>query len=375
MNKKLMLASLLILASSVAYARVGETNLGEDYKNKFNQGVGSSGQIVDTGDIRWAGKDTFDKVQKEFQDVQSQLDGKADVDFVTQQADKVYNDLDELKADKSDVNDLYGKLGAVEADKNAIREEMEKADADLKNELDGKVDKGTFEDAYNEFHTNDSFMQETLNTHRDEIDALDKNKVDKDQYEADKQVQAGKDAAQDEAIAKGDRIDNIQNQQIGNLQSDNLEQDKQIQANKDQIAANKAEQDKVNAAQKENNDKQQSEIDTNRQNIDKLQQDFAQYDGRLSNLEDKVSDLDDRMNKGLSLMAAMNAVDFQNVEEGEMAIGAGVGHYGNAQSVAVGVAYSPTANLNLNAKYSVTAGDVDSFAIGAGASYKFKIGR
>ena len=139
-----------------------------------------------------------------------------------------------------------------------------------------------------------------------------------------------------------------------------------IAANKDAIATNKAEQDKVNAAQKENNAAQQ-------QAIENLQQDFSQYNGRLSGLESKVDNLDSKMNKGLSLMAAMAAVDFQNVEEGEMAIGAGVGHYGNAQSVAIGVAYSPVQNLNLNLKYSVTAGDVKSSAIGAGASYKFRV--
>ena len=50
-------------------------------------------------------------------------------------------------------------------------------------------------------------------------------------------------------------------------------------------------------------------------------------------------------------MAAMNAVDFQNVQTGEMAIGAGIGHYGNAQSVALGVAYAPVQDLTVNAKY------------------------
>ena len=75
------------------------------------------------------------------------------------------------------------------------------------------------------------------------------------------------------------------------------------------------------------------------------------YDGRLSGLEKKVDHLDDKMNKGLSLMAAMNAVDFQNVQTGEMALGAGIGHYGNAQSVALGVAYAPVEDLTVNAKY------------------------
>ena len=141
---------------------------------------------------------------------------------------------------------------------------------------------------------------------------------------------------------------------------------------------NKAEIERVDKENKDQQaaiDKNTSDITTNRNDIEALQQNFAQYDGRLSGLEKKVDHLDDKMNKGLSLMAAMNAVDFQNVQTGEMALGAGIGHYGNAQSVALGVAYSPVEDLTVNAKYSVTAGDVDSFALGAGATYKFKIGR
>lgn len=127
--------------------------------------------------------------------------------------------------------------------------------------------------------------------------------------------------------------------------------------------------------QKAKDQDQDDKIQSNSDRIDSLQQDFAKYDGRLSGLEKRVDNLDEKMNKGFSLMAAMNAVDFQNVQAGEMALGAGIGHYGNAQSVALGVAYAPTDDFNLNAKYSVTAGDVDSFAVGAGATYKFKVGR
>ena len=127
--------------------------------------------------------------------------------------------------------------------------------------------------------------------------------------------------------------------------------------------------------QKAKDQDQDDKIQSNSDRIDSLQEDFVKYDGRLSGLEKRVDNLDEKMNKGFSLMAAMNAVDFQNVQAGEMALGAGIGHYGNAQSVALGVAYAPTDDFNLNAKYSVTAGDVDSFAVGAGATYKFKVGR
>ena len=151
-----------------------------------------------------------------------------------------------------------------------------------------------------------------------------------------------------------------------------------IAQNKNDIAANKAEIERVDKENKDQQaaiDKNTSDITTNRNDIEALQQNFAQYDGRLSGLEKKVDHLDDKMNKGLSLMAAMNAVDFQNVQTGEMALGAGIGHYGNAQSVALGVAYAPVEDLTVNAKYSITAGDPDSFAVGAGATYKFKVGR
>ena len=138
----------------------------------------------------------------------------------------------------------------------------------------------------------------------------------------------------------------------------------EVYENKEAIAANKAQIDKNTSA-----------IENHEGRLDTLENKFAGYDGRLSGLEKKVDHLDDKMNKGLSLMAAMNAVDFQNVQTGEMALGAGIGHYGNAQSVALGVAYAPVEDLTVNAKYSITAGDPDSFAVGAGATYKFKVGR
>ena len=286
--------------------------------------------------------------------------------------DSIEKDLDK-KVDQKEFDAL---AGAVEGMNTEI--------GNINGQLEEKVNKDEFEQA-----TDNLQQQIDKNNHiSQETDKQLNNKIDEetsklnDKIDANKAEQADKDAAQDAAIALGDRVNNVQNQQIGNLQSQNLEQDKNIQANKDAIAANKAEQDKVNAAQKENNEQQQAAIDKNTSDIkdhgnrlDTLENNYAQYDGRLSGLEKKVDHLDDKMNKGLSLMAAMNAVDFQNVQTGEMALGAGIGHYGNAQSVALGVAYAPVEDLTVNAKYSITAGDPDSFAVGAGATYKFKIGR
>ena len=237
---------------------------------------------------------------------------------VNELQDKV-QEFDKNFATKGEVNDAYAKAEAVEKENVRVNKEQDAAIA-------GKVDKNEFYDKYNELHMGQTFTDETLKTHREQIEALDKNKVDKNTYEEDKKAQAETDKKQDQAL-------------------------------KDETTA-REEADKVLGGR-----------------IDTLQQDFAKYDGRLSGLEKKVDNLDNKMNKGLSLMAAMNAVDFQNVQTGEMALGAGIGHYGNAQSVALGVAYSPVEDLTVNAKYSVTAGDVDSFALGAGATYKFKVGR
>ena len=385
MNKKLLLIAMLAIVGSSSYAL--------DYTQGDKDLVNQIPAIeADKNAIRNELESMGNKFEGQINSMQGQMN--ANQDFINKipaiEADKdaIRNELEANKAGQAEkdaaqdaeiakgdrVNNVQNKqIGALQtenieqnkeiaANKDAIAaNKAEQADKDAaqdkeiaanKDALNNKVDRNTFEQAYNEFHMGQSFTDETLKTHRQEIDALDEVKVDKAE-------QAEKDAAQDAEIAKGDRVNNVQNKQIGALQTENVEQNKKI-------AANKAEQDKVNAAQKENNAAQQ-------QAIENLQQDFSQYNGRLSGLESKVDNLDSKMNKGLSLMAAMAAVDFQNVEEGEMAIGAGVGHYGNAQSVAIGVAYSPVQNLNLNLKYSVTAGDVKSSAIGAGASYKFRV--
>ena len=310
-----------------------------------------------------------------------------------------YEDL----GDKNHLVTIGKNFDAVQKDVDGINNRLQISEGNIKElfatkadktELDQKVDNKDFQDFkdkyydnYNELHLNKEFTNETLKTHREQIEELEKNKVNKADQEK-------VDAAQNEKIDLADRINGIQNQQIGNLQSQNIEQnnrldkvekenDKQnaaIDKNKQDIAANKAEieNNKQNiAANKTAIDKEiadRAEADSKlQQQIDKFQGQMGNYGARLDNLENKVDNLDEKFNKGLSLMAAMNAVDFQNVSEGEMAIGAGFGHYGNAQSVAVGVAYAPTQNLNLNVKYSATAGDLDSFAIGAGASYKFRV--
>ena len=389
MNKKFMVVALMAALSTVGYA----ISLDEQVANNKTAITGLS-NIVTEIDNKVNGLDEKFATKGELKDEVTKIEIENSIQ--NGRLDEAEKKL-ENKADYSD-------LAAVEADKNAIKEQVDKNKAEQDKVNAAQKDKDAEQDAaialgdrVNNVQNQQIGALQTENVEQNnKIEALDKNKVDKNTYEEDKKAQADKDAAQDAEIAKGDRIDKVQNQQIGNLQSQNIAQDKNIQANKDaiaenknQIAANKAEQDKVNAEQKENNKQQQEaieankgniaanrvDIDKNRDDITALQQNFDRYEGRLSGLEKKVDHLDDKMNKGLSLMAAMNAVDFQNVQTGEMALGAGIGHYGNAQSVALGVAYAPVEDLTVNAKYSITAGDPDSFAVGAGATYKFKVGR
>lgn len=93
----------------------------------------------------------------------------------------------------------------------------------------------------------------------------------------------------------------------------------------------------------------------------------------IKTLNSRVDHLDDKLNKGMALMSAMATVDFQDVNAGEIGIGAGLGHYGNSQGVAVGVAYAPSDDFKINAKYSVSTSDVKTSAVGVGAVYKFKV--
>ena len=94
---------------------------------------------------------------------------------------------------------------------------------------------------------------------------------------------------------------------------------------------------------------------------------------KLEDLDERVSNLDNKVNRGMSLMAAMTAIDFQDVRPGEIGIGAGVGHFENSQGVALGIAFSPAENIKLNAKYSVSTDDVKTSSIGVGGSVRFKI--
>ena len=342
MNKKFMLVALMAALSTVGYAG--------NFKLPNNSVGGPLNAVVQVDKTN----ENFGAVSNAINGLQDEVAGKADANdvYTKEEADNKFVAKDDLDADfatQEELDSLKNQVG----NNTAISTENSKLVGELKQENEtqqGQIDKNT--------------------TDIENIETELENKVDKDNVYTKDEVNEALNGKVDEAEFEKEK-DNIYGAIAGNTTqiADEItareEADKNLET---QINKNKEEQAGIDKTQNGRLDKVENTNNIQNGRLDN-------HEARITHLEDRVDRLDDKMNEGLSLMAAMNAVDFQNVEAGEMAIGAGFGHYGNAQSVAVGVAYAPTDNFNVNVKYSATAGNPESFAIGAGASYKFKVGR
>ena len=347
MNKKFLVVALMAALSTVGYAVTAD-----DLNDKlFAEGTGVLGNLEN--------KDT---------ELQNQVNGLNDKLFA--EGTGVLGNLENKDTElQNQVNDLNDKLFA---EGTGVLGNLEVADQNLQDQIDGMKT-----DISNAGLAADAANEGMLQNKEDIKDINDKIKdYDTVKEEANSALILGQENDKKINDLYANKVDNQKFEEHKKQQANkDKDQDDKIQANKDAIAQNKNDiAANKDAIEKETADRLAADEKLQGQ-IDKFNDKFAGYDGRLSGLEKKVDHLDDKMNKGLSLMAAMNAVDFQNVQTGEMALGAGIGHYGNAQSVALGVAYAPVEDLTVNAKYSITAGDPDSFAVGAGATYKFKVGR
>lgn len=96
------------------------------------------------------------------------------------------------------------------------------------------------------------------------------------------------------------------------------------------------------------------------------------HDAAIESNRSAISHLDKKVNKGTAMLVAMSNVDFQDVNAGEVAVGAGVGHYVGDQAVAIGVAYGVNDDFKVHAKFSGVAGNTHYNAIGGGLTYKFR---
>ena len=360
MKRKLLFVSLVAALSTVGYAYT------LPHKDAASGTSGFIGHKL--------GNENFNSLAGAVNNLENQVSNNtATTTMNSELIGKLTNQM-EQKADKEEFDNLKNE---VSGNSQALGE-MGQDIVDLEK---NKADKEEFDNLKNEVSGNSQALGEM----GQDIVNLDKNKVDKEEQ---KEI----DRIQDDHISNvSQRLEHVKNemtQMNGELKGEIIQQEEALNAETnareeaDKQLNNKIDQNKADQAviDKKQDDALNAETNAREEadkklaeQMDKFQGQMNNYGSRIDNLEKRVDNLDNKLNKGLSLMAAMNAVDFQDVAEGEMAIGAGVGHYGNAQSVAIGVAYAPTQNLNVNMKYSVTAGDVDSFAIGAGASYKFRV--
>ena len=360
MKRKLLFVSLVAALSTVGYAYTLPHE---------NAASGTSGFIGHK-----LGNENFNSLAGAVNNLENQVSNNTATTTVNSE---LIGKLTTDKADKADLDALKDQVSNNTATTTVNSELIGK----LTEQMDQKADKEEFDNLKNEVSGNSQALGEM----GQDIVNLDKNKVDKEEQ---KEIDRVQDSHISNVSQRLEHVKNEMTQMNGELKGEIIQQEEALNAETnareeaDKQLNNKIDQNKADQAviDKKQDDALTAESDARKEadqklaeQMDKFQGQMNNYGSRIDNLEKRVDNLDNKLNKGLSLMAAMNAVDFQDVAEGEMAIGAGVGHYGNAQSVAIGVAYAPTQNLNVNMKYSVTAGDVDSFAIGAGASYKFRV--
>lgn len=159
---------------------------------------------------------------------------------------------------------------------------------------------------------------------------------------------------------------------IASVEAKNIKAQKDIELNSTKIEKNSKNIAKIEKLH-ENSERVQGTIDNHEARISAQEEEIMRTRAKMDDINRRVDSLNNKVNRGMSLMAAMTAIDFQNVRAGEIGIGAGLGHFENSQGVAVGAAYAPTENIRINAKYSVSTDDIKTSAIGIGGTIKFKM--
>lgn len=159
---------------------------------------------------------------------------------------------------------------------------------------------------------------------------------------------------------------------IASAEAKNIELQKDVEGNSVKIENNRKNIAKIEKLH-ENSEKIQGTIDNHEARISAHEEELMRTRAKMDDINSRIDRLDSKVNRGMSLMAAMTAIDFQDVRAGEVGIGAGLGHFENSQGVAVGAAYAPTENIRINAKYSVSTDDIKTSAIGIGGIIKFRV--
>ena len=111
----------------------------------------------------------------------------------------------------------------------------------------------------------------------------------------------------------------------------------------------------------------------NTKNINYIHNAVQENKQAIANNARRIEAVDRKVNKTAALSTAMASLDFGKVKTGKIAVGAGIGGYHNEQAVAVGVAYQPTEDLLLTAKFSGVTGNPKYNSYGASVSYQFSV--
>ena len=216
----------------------------------------------------------------------------------------------------------------------------------------------------------------------------------------DKNIAANKDAiavnkdaisANKDAIDLGNRVNNVQNQQIGQLQSQNVTQDKNIAANKDAIAANKdaisANKDAIDLGNRVNNVQNQQIGQLQSQNVTQDKNIAANKDAIAANTEtiaknytemknnftavnQRIDDLDEEMKKGFASQAALAGL-FQPYNVGKFNLSVALGGYESEQAMALGTGYRFNENFAMKAGIATDVGGFDHLTYNIGANFEW----
>lgn len=120
--------------------------------------------------------------------------------------------------------------------------------------------------------------------------------------------------------------------------------------------------------QKEINKQVKAEISDN---LGVVNNNVAKNTHQIKNNTKRIGELDTKINKTTALTQATANLDFGNVKVGNTAIGLGVGNYNSETGVAVGIAYRPSENFFMSAKWSGLPGTGNYNSYGASATYQF----
>ena len=171
-------------------------------------------------------------------------------------------------------------------------------------------------------------------------------------------IAANKDAisANKDAIDLGNRVNNVQNQQIGQLQSQNVTQDKNIAANKDAIAANK---DAISANK-----------DAIAANTETIAKNYTEMKNNFTAVNQRIDDLDEEMKKGFASQAALAGL-FQPYNVGKFNLSVALGGYESEQAMALGTGYRFNENFAMKAGIATDVGGFDHLTYNIGANFEW----